>query len=120
MSAAIFALAICPNGQPCISTNVRPFGGHVFYRNEGFDLAPKQYAGETLDGLLAQVKALAPDAKIRRLTRGSTPRVSVRFPAALVARRDAIAADWQSWAAAGLSHDEMRHRAINHPAYRAA
>ena len=61
------------------------------------------------------VKSAEPTARVRIVSKGRT--VRVRFPSALVAARDAIMADWQSWAAEGLSHPEMQHRAINHPAF---
>jgi hypothetical protein len=111
----MFTLRICTNGQPSIETDTRMVPGYVHYRTDALDFTPKGYAGETVDAIAAVVAEVAPESKTRRVAKGSTLRV--RFPASLVAARDAIDADWQTWASEGLSHREMQHRAINHPAF---
>ena len=115
----MFTLRISTNGQPDIVISngaLETIDGHLHYRNDGFNISPKCYTGATVDSVAADLRAVAGAAKVRKCKRT----VSVRHPAAMVAAVDAIDADWQKWAAAGLSHMEMRNRAINHPAYLAA
>ena len=109
----MFSIRIHSNGEPSIHTTTGGIAGYHYHRNDGVDFTPN--GGETVDSVREMVKSAEPSARVRIVSKGRT--VRVRFPSALVAARDAIMADWQNWAAEGLSHPEMRHRAINHPAF---
>jgi hypothetical protein len=133
MTTPLYTLRIAINGQPSISadevalhalatTNAtlvtstidgreyvtgRP---HVSYGNDG----ERRVTGVTgVAAFRAVVKAAG--ARTRKTTRC----IKVLPAAALLTARDTIDADWQRWAAAGLTHREMKIRGINHPAYRA-
>lgn len=111
----MFTLRISSNGQPSIITDVSGIDAYSHYKNDGVRFSLKTYNGMTRDGLAAIVKAAAPGSLVRKVRDG----VMVRKPAAMVAACDEVDAAWQSWCREGLTHAEMRHRAINHPAYRA-
>ncbi len=113
----MFQLRITSNGQPDITTDLTLVPGYSHWRGDAIDFTPKTYAGETIDQIADIVARVAPESRTRRVSKGQTLRV--RYPSAMVSARDTIESDWNRWASEGMSRDEMRSRAINHPAFAA-
>ncbi len=119
----MFSIRVTTTGQADITTDVQAlyavigdhamYGSvHMHYQNDGFWLSSMVDRKVTA----AAIRAAFPAARVRIIKSG----VRVRFPVAMMERVARLEADWQTWAAQGLSHREMQRRAINHPEYLAA